>query len=370
MLAGRVFLQLDAGSDRLTPGPPVPRDPRDPAESTLAMQLSLRLLPFALALLGVPTLAEESMDRLREEVSAGGEVREAPDLGAKEAAARAGLAKHLSDALVDIMAMLLHGSDSTKDGSIEQLGQLAINTNEGGREQARMFRSAVVAGGALPALLAVLESPEEKRQFLAASAIHTLAIDDPTTDEDNFISEEICQTGAVPPLVKLLSSTHEGVQSAATAALSSLGENPICAQMIVGAGAVEPLMMMAQYGGDFQKLGAMNTLEVLDTTSLQVRKELRSAGERSSHAQFNLGHTRRQLAIVLPSPCPRMASAVHLSNGAAAQLPARLHGFRPHAVMPQCVFIASHASNCVAVAEPLLPSLAPRRTAPEAPQHP
>ena len=242
------------------------------------MRLSLLLPCLAVALLSSPALGEDSMDRLREEVSAKGEIREAPDLAEKEAAARAGLAKHLSDALVDIMAMILHGSDSAKDAGIERLAQFAINTNENGREQARMFRSAVVAGGALPAILAVLESTEEKRQFLAASAIHTLAVDDPTTDEDNFIAPEICQTGAVPPLVKLLSAKHEGVQSAATAALSSLAESPVCAQMIAAAGAIEPLMMMTQYGGDFHKLGALNTLDVLETTSPQARKEIRNAG--------------------------------------------------------------------------------------------
>ena len=97
--------------------------------------------------------------------------------------------------------------------------------------QARMFRSAVVAGGAVPELVAILSSEESQRQLLAARALHALALDDPTTEADNFHQLEICQFGAVEPLVALLKSENAHVQQAATGALAALAENPTCQQV-------------------------------------------------------------------------------------------------------------------------------------------
>ena len=74
------------------------------------------------------------------------------DRSAEERAAKAGLAKQYSDALVDIMAVLVHGSEASKESAIERLIELAMDSAHG-NDQARMFRSAVVAGGALPVLI-------------------------------------------------------------------------------------------------------------------------------------------------------------------------------------------------------------------------
>ena len=164
------------------------------------------------------------------------------DRSAEEQAAKAGLAQQYSDALVDIMAVLLHGSESSKGGAIERLVELAMDSGGTGAEQARMFRSAVVAGGALPVLIEEAQGGADvQRKYLAATALHALALDDPTTDLDNFHSVEICQHGAVPVLVALLRSEEEQLQAAATGALSQLAENPVCQQMISAAGALEPL---------------------------------------------------------------------------------------------------------------------------------
>eukprot|EP00310_Coccolithus_braarudii_P013911 CAMPEP_0183347172 /NCGR_PEP_ID=MMETSP0164_2-20130417/12077_1 /TAXON_ID=221442 /ORGANISM="Coccolithus pelagicus ssp braarudi, Strain PLY182g" /LENGTH=324 /DNA_ID=CAMNT_0025518561 /DNA_START=16 /DNA_END=990 /DNA_ORIENTATION=- len=220
----------------------------------------------------------DGAERLRVEIDAhgGGDatMMQTDDMRAREAEARAGLARDLSDALVDIMAVLLHGSDSAKNAALERLGSMAISTGEAGREQARMFRSAVVAGGAVPELVSLLTSPEYERQFLAAKAIHALALDDPTTDLDNFHSLEICQGGAISPLVELLASENEAVQGAATGALSVLAENPTCQQMIVAAGAVEPLMRMTTFANDWQKLGALGALDVLEINNPTARTQL------------------------------------------------------------------------------------------------
>ena len=76
-----------------------------------------------------------SSDRLRVEIDAEGQ-QPTPEMAAKEWEARAGMAKEMSDALTDIMAVLLHGSDSAKDSFIERLGQMAVSSGEAGREQA------------------------------------------------------------------------------------------------------------------------------------------------------------------------------------------------------------------------------------------
>ena len=87
-----------------------------------------------------------------------------------------------------------------------------------------------------------LGEPVPRRQYLAATAMHTLALDDPTTDADNFHQLEICQQGAVPPLVQLLDQEDAQVQQAATGALFSLAENPSCQTMIAAEGAIATLM--------------------------------------------------------------------------------------------------------------------------------
>jgi hypothetical protein len=124
----------------------------------------------------------------------------------------AGLAPELADALTDIMAVLQQGSDLSREDAVAHLIQLSVETAETGREQATMFRSAVVAGGALPELVAMLGEADPGRQALAAAAVHALAVDDPTTDDDYFHSLAICEAGAVAPLVGLLSVNAEDVQ--------------------------------------------------------------------------------------------------------------------------------------------------------------
>jgi len=221
--------------------------------------------------------AAEGNERMRVEVEAEGGQQSA-DMAAKEAAAKAGMDEGLKDTLKDIMAVLQHGSEASKDQAIGQLINIALQTSEAGSDQARMFRSAVVAGGALPALIGVLGSSEAQRQFLGARALHALAIDDPTTELDNFHSEEICQHGAVPLLVKALDSEEEQVQFAATGALAQLAENPVCQQMIVSEGAIKPLVGIASYANDMQKLGAMNALDVLEINNPAARKQLEDSG--------------------------------------------------------------------------------------------
>jgi len=225
----------------------------------------------------------DGSDRMRMELDASGAASEEPppqteEMRLREAAAKEGLDYEYRDALKDIMAVLLHGSDASKDSALERLINLAVSSGEAGREQARRLRSAVVAGGALPAVVETLGATEPRRQYLAAASLHALALDDPTTDADNFHQNEICQAGAVTPLVKLLESDEPQVQSAATGALASLAENPTCQAMIAAQGAISPLLSMAHYGSDMQKLGALGALDVLSVNNARVKQQLTQEG--------------------------------------------------------------------------------------------
>lgn len=231
---------------------------------------------------------DEGFDRMQVEMDAasGGAASapppQSPEMAAEEARAVAGLASDIKAALTDIMAILLHGSGPSQEQAIEQLINLAASTSEAGAQQARLFRSAVVAGGALPALIDALsggpEASSAQKVYLAATAIHALSFDDPTTDADNFHQLEICESGAVPPLVKLLDSEDPRIQGSATNALSSLAENPTCQSMIAAAGAIAPLVSMAQYAPDMLKLGALSALDVLSVNNPQVRQQMGAEG--------------------------------------------------------------------------------------------
>ncbi|KAL3920826.1 MAG: hypothetical protein SGPRY_005116, partial [Prymnesium sp.] len=215
----------------------------------------------AIALLALLAGVGGASERMSVEIES--DATQTAEMAAKEAEATAGMDQGLRDTLTDIMAVLQHGSDASKDQSISHLINIAVQSAGAGKEQARMFRSAVVAGGALPSLVSALESKLPQRRFLGARALHALALDDPTTDLDNFHAEEICQHGAIPLLVKALHDEEENVQASATATLSQLAENPTCQQMIVAEGAIEPLVGMASYADDLHKLNAMNALDVL-----------------------------------------------------------------------------------------------------------
>ena len=258
----------------------------------------LLLLFLALAAAKRKSKTEDAgTERLMAEVQADGDaakMSQSAEMAEHEAKAIASLDAEYKNALKDIMAVLLHGSDDSKTQAMERLVGLAISSGEAGREQARTFRSAVVAGGALPALVETLsgglndagEFDEEtgadaenpRRRYLAAAALHALALDDPETDDDNFHQGEICDAGAVGPLARLLDAEDVQVQAAATGALSALAENPTCQEMIVASGAIQPLLTMAHYGSDHQKLLAMGALEVLAVNNENVRQQLNVLG--------------------------------------------------------------------------------------------
>jgi hypothetical protein len=168
------------------------------------------LLPLGLALAVAgarrPADEAEAAENMYVEFDAAGGAVAPPDMGSFA------LAPELADALTDILAALQDGDDSSREDAVAHLVQLSVETAEAGREQATLFRSAVVTGGALSELVGMLGEAEPGRQAMAAAAVHALAVDDPTTDDDNFHSLAICEAGAVAPLVAMLSAESEEVQ--------------------------------------------------------------------------------------------------------------------------------------------------------------
>ena len=103
---------------------------------------------------------ERGSERMMAEIDAHGSVpKQSMEMQAKEVEAKIGLSREIADALTDIMAILLHGTDESKDNAMEKVIELAVSSAESGKEQARMFRSALVAGGALPAIIDVRSAP-------------------------------------------------------------------------------------------------------------------------------------------------------------------------------------------------------------------
>lgn len=98
---------------------------------------------------------------------------------------------------------------------------------------------------------------------LRAQALQAIATDDPTTEADNHHALSICAAGVVPHAVRLLSSSLDKEHTAAAALVAALAENPQCSQMLLGSGAVAPLVTLGRYGGDNVRRHALAALEIL-----------------------------------------------------------------------------------------------------------
>lgn len=89
-----------------------------------------------------PNSEQTGAERMAVELDAVGGQSSAPnDRSAEEQAAKAGLAQQYSDALVDIMAVLIHGSETSKGSAIERLVELAMDSGGTGAEQAPADRA-------------------------------------------------------------------------------------------------------------------------------------------------------------------------------------------------------------------------------------
>ena len=79
------------------------------------------------------------------------------------------------------------------------------------------------------------------------------------------------------PLVALLETDEPQLQAVVTQALATLAENPICQAMIASENAIEPLLQMAHYGSDMQKVGALGALDVLSVNNPKVLAQLQKS---------------------------------------------------------------------------------------------
>lgn len=103
--------------------------------------------------------------------------------------------------------------------------------------------TAIIAAGALPLLVALLQSDKSAVQEAAAHALRSLAIGSVSNDEQN--KEAIIAAGAVPLLVALLRPYQPEVQRRATQALEGLAEgSQLSRDAIIAAGALPCLVAL------------------------------------------------------------------------------------------------------------------------------
>jgi hypothetical protein len=199
---------------------------------------------------------------------------------AKEREARA--QKSLTDSLTDALAMLKHGSARAKESAAAGIANLAVETTISQPYHPVTFRNACVRAGLLEELVRLLlagpEDSTEQGKFYALAALEAIATDDPSTELDNGHALATCQAGAVPPVVRLLSSANPQVQVGAAGCVAVLAENPQCQTMLLKEGAVQPLLMLGTYGSDAAKLKAVAALDLLALNNPAAHTAIVAAG--------------------------------------------------------------------------------------------
>ena len=231
-------------------------------------------LATALALAFIAALAgAQDVARTNEDQRAAAEAA-----AAHEAAAQ----KALTDSLTDALAMLRHGSPRAKEMAASGIAQMAIETTVSQPFHPVTFRNACVRAGIVNELVKVLEgSPEHatpQGQAHALAALEAIATDDPSTELDNGHALAVCDAGAVPPTVVLLSSREETMHVQAAALAAMLAENPQCQTKLLAANAVPPLVALGTFGNDAAKLRAVAALDLLALNNPAALEAITIAG--------------------------------------------------------------------------------------------
>ena len=141
-------------------------------------------------------------------------------------------------------------------------------------------RQACVKSGVVDELSRLLKDAQSTpgAQLHALSALEAIATDDPTTDMDNGHALAVCNTGVVPPIIALLSSTNEHLQVAAASCASVLAENPSCQTQLLKQGGVPPLVALGSYGNDGARMHAVAALDLLVLNNPQANEAIAQAG--------------------------------------------------------------------------------------------
>ena len=207
----------------------------------------------------------------------------------EEAAIRAAQAEQearaqqaLTDSLTDALAMLKHGSAGAKEQAAHGIAQLAIETTISQPYHPVTFRNACVKAGILEELVTLLEADAKgstaEGKFHALRALEAIATDDPSTELDNGHALAACRAGAVPPVVRLLSSDDQRLQVAAAGCAAVLAENPQCQTMLLARDATRPLLSLSTYGSDAAKLRAVAALDLLALNNPAAHEAIAGAG--------------------------------------------------------------------------------------------
>lgn len=173
----------------------------------------------------------------------------------------------VAGAIPAVVALLQSATAAVQDTAAGILGNLAI--------QNPANQAAIVAAGALPPLVALLLKGTSPAKEQACFALWNLACQNP----DNQVAIE--QAAAIKPLVTLLSKGSASLQEEAAGALMNLAAHPDNKRAIASAGAIEPLVEMVKSGGGPAEQGA-GCLMNLASNNADNQRAIQKASARSS----------------------------------------------------------------------------------------
>ena len=148
----------------------------------------------------------------------------------------------VAGAIPAVVALLQSATAAVQDTAAGILGNLAIQNPSN--------QAAIVAAGALPPLVNLLLKGSSPAKEQACFALWNLACQ----NGDNQAAIE--QAAAIKPLVTLLSKGSASLQEEAAGALMNLAAHPDNKRSIASAGAIEPLVEMVKAGGGPAEQGA------------------------------------------------------------------------------------------------------------------
>ena len=189
--------------------------------------------------------------------------------------------KQLNDMLDDASALLQHGSNKAQENAAAQIAALAIETTISQPFHPLTFRNACVQKNVVPYLVKLLDLDAKATaaaQHHALRALEAIATDDPATDLDNDHARVVCQAGTVPRVVRLLESSDEHLQLAATSCLAVLAESEACRGVLDAHTVVEPLVALATYGNDAVKMHAVAALDQISLNNRGVKQKIVGSG--------------------------------------------------------------------------------------------
>ncbi|GLE09763.1 hypothetical protein PINS_up021603 [Pythium insidiosum] len=212
---------------------------------------------------------------------------------------RPGAAQRLLESDGDGVAVLVALLTApTADSAVRSRAALALG--HASRSEPQVATSAI-AGGALPALMAMLKSGTEKEQEGAATAISELlpllpktthdatVLGDDTleiyldllksgnpsaqlsvlrlveslVDADERAAPRLAAVGVIAPLLRLVHADAEAVRAASARVVAALARDVACRALLVAVGAVETLMKAAPAPEDDFRAQADRALDVL-----------------------------------------------------------------------------------------------------------